>query len=58
MSMFNWQGDSGSILSSYLWLYFAITIPLTLIVLLIWYLWFKLSDKEYQKRKELDVKLV
>ncbi|KAL8823311.1 MAG: hypothetical protein Q9191_005976 [Dirinaria sp. TL-2023a] len=40
MGMFDWQAPSGdSVLSSRFWVYWAVTIPLTLAVLSIWLVW-------------------
>lgn len=40
MSMFDWKASEwASIASRRLWLYWAVSIPLTLIILVIWYIW-------------------
>ena len=42
MSMFNWQASAGTnVLSSRFWVYWAVTVPLTLIVLAVWYFWLR-----------------
>ena len=54
MSMFNWHAsgvDGDNVASKYTWVYFVIAIPLTLIVLLAWTLWFRWTDKEYRKKR-------
>ncbi|KAL8928730.1 MAG: hypothetical protein Q9208_001508 [Pyrenodesmia sp. 3 TL-2023] len=40
MSMFDWQAPEGSsVLSSLFWIYWAVTIPLTFVVFLVWRFW-------------------
>lgn len=39
MTMFNWQAQNGQVLSSHFWIYWAVTVPVTLLVLLVWVLW-------------------
>ena len=46
MSMFNWQA-SGPKISPYIWLYWAISVPLTILTLLIWRFWWKVEDAKY-----------
>ena len=58
MSMFDWQATSpsgskaissdSSILSSKFWVYWVITIPLTLIVIISWRLWWVGQDRAYR----------
>jgi hypothetical protein len=47
--MFNWNPSPDSkVMSQYVWVYWAVTIPLTLVVILIWIIWMQrkyLSDK-------------
>ena len=51
MTMFNWNASRGEpIASKYIWVYFAITIPLTLLILLIWLWWYKQSQRTHQQR--------
>lgn len=53
MTMFQWpfQNDR-SIASPYVWVYFVVTIPLTLMVYAAWIWWFKYSQKSYKKHHE------
>lgn len=40
MAMFNWSAvDGNQIVSKWLWVYFVIAVPLTAIVVLLWWLW-------------------
>ena len=39
MSMFDWQANAESVLTSRFWIYWAVTIPLTLATICAWYLW-------------------
>jgi hypothetical protein len=52
MTFFNFQngGDGGGpIVAPTLWIYFAITIPLTLVIVLVWWVWEKNREKVYAK---------
>jgi len=52
MGVFNWDAkDVRHVGNQYLWLYFAIVIPLTFIVLLIWYSWVKLRQRRKEAKK-------
>jgi len=51
MTMFNWNASQGQpIASKYIWVYFVITIPLTLLILLTWLWWYKRSQRTHQRR--------
>ncbi|KAH9210510.1 hypothetical protein DL95DRAFT_343006, partial [Leptodontidium sp. 2 PMI_412] len=39
MPLFDWQAPADSVLSSRLWVYWAVTIPATLVVLIAWRIW-------------------
>lgn len=42
MSMFNWQASANDpVLSSRFWVYWAVTVPLTLLVLAVWLFWLR-----------------
>jgi hypothetical protein len=47
--MFNWDPAeaSGPKISPYIWLYWAISIPLTILTLLIWRFWWKVEDAKH-----------
>jgi hypothetical protein len=49
MSMFNWNPPEGSRpqISPYMWVYWAISVPLTVLTLMIWRLWWKIEDARY-----------
>ncbi|CAK1361629.1 uncharacterized protein RHO25_004799 [Cercospora beticola] len=48
--MFNWMpSDSSSLASPYLYIFFVVTIPLTLAVYGLWLWWFRRMEKEYKK---------
>ncbi|OCL10217.1 hypothetical protein AOQ84DRAFT_375108 [Glonium stellatum] len=52
MSMFNWQttaSNSGSHPSGYFWVYWAVTIPLTLVTLGGWYIWYQYADQKWNQ---------
>ena len=45
MPMFNWQTEiTQEILSPWLWIYWAVTVPLTIVVILVWYIWIRRTD--------------
>jgi Mg2+ and Co2+ transporter CorA len=54
MDMFNWQAPKGaSVLSFRFWIYWAVTAPLTLVVVLIWFFWLRAHKKrEVNGRKD------
>ena len=37
------------VVSSQFWIYWAVTIPMTIIIVLIWYIWEKRREKRYQE---------
>ena len=50
MSIFDWQAkDTDSVVSSRIWIYVVIATLLTVLVLVIWIWWFKLSQEKYKK---------
>ena len=52
MSMFNWYpAEDESVVSGYLWMYFAITVPLTCIILGVWRGWLQAK----QKKRQIDI---
>lgn len=58
MSMFNWGAKDGeSVVSKRLWLYFFIAIMLTLVVLGIWILWYRRTQKKASKRTTKDIEI-
>ncbi len=67
MSMFQWvpddssndgvtqDGDSSRIVSHWFWLYWAITVPLTIGILIVWILWFNWTDRSYKDRQDREL---
>lgn len=50
MNMFTWpEPVVGTIASPLLYVYFVVTIPLTLMVYVAWILWFRFSQKRFKK---------
>ncbi|KAF2691700.1 hypothetical protein K458DRAFT_482429 [Lentithecium fluviatile CBS 122367] len=49
MSMFNWgtEGSGAGLTSAYFWVYWAVAIPLTFLVVLVWRVWWKWEEKRY-----------
>lgn len=55
--MFNWNpGPGEAIASPLLWVFFVVTIPVTLGVYVLWIWWFKVSQKRYLVRHEQGLK--
>jgi len=52
MTMFQWPYNGNKIASPYLWVYFAVTIPLTALVYVAWVWWFKFSQKQSKKKHD------
>jgi hypothetical protein len=56
-TMFNWQASAASIpgsgsdshLSSLFWVYWAVTIPLTMVTLGGWYVWYRYADRQWHE---------
>ena len=49
--MFNWQASGeGTVVSGRIWIYWAFTIPLTIIVIIVWFLWMR--RKAITRRKK------
>jgi hypothetical protein len=67
MSMFRWMPEddnnddtlqdknSSRVVSSWFWLYWAITVPLTIGILILWVIWFKRADRRYQERQDSEL---
>lgn len=56
-TMFDWQAEADSlVLNRRFWIYWAITVPLTLATILVWLGWTKMEDCAHREReaKELD----
>lgn len=51
MTFFNFQ-DGQSIVSEQFWIYWAVTIPLTVIIVAIWYIWEKKREARYDREDE------
>ncbi len=58
MPLMQWQNDA--VLTSRFWIYWAVTIPLTCVVLLLWSIWIRwsiyLHDKEDDAARKGEVK--
>jgi hypothetical protein len=62
MTFFNFQNGSGSgdndgpVVAPSLWIYFVITIPLTLLIVCIWRIWDKRREKQYAE-EDVDLEI-
>ncbi|KAI1075541.1 hypothetical protein F5B20DRAFT_378794 [Whalleya microplaca] len=53
MTMFNWLGgQTESVVSNRLWIFFALSVPLTLIVLLTWRISYKRKEKAFKENQK------
>lgn len=50
MTFFNWQTASNRTVSTYLWVYFAVTVPVTIVVLAAWAFLTKKNRQENSAR--------
>jgi hypothetical protein len=57
MTMFNWTPNSGGNgnVSSYLWIYFVAAIPLTALVLGVWWYWQRVRERDAGSRHGEDL---
>lgn len=65
MSMFNWMPDSdpnpgpgsgGSrVVAGRFWIYWVVTIPLTVAVMLGWYFWYRAADSAWRREAKLEM---
>jgi hypothetical protein len=51
MTFFNFQNE-GPEVSSQFWIYWAVTVPVTIVIVGIWYVWEKRRDARYDKEDE------
>jgi hypothetical protein len=59
MSMFNWSAETGAQLpSKWLWVFFVIAIPLTILVLAGWYLWVKRYERNMVRFQDREMQAV
>ena len=54
MSMFSWsqsasESDTSSFVSNKFWIYWAVTIPLTMLVIILWRVWWLWQERSYQR---------
>jgi hypothetical protein len=60
MSMFNWQlsisgASGGRVVSSYFWIYWVVTVPLTILVAISWRLWWGWEKRHYDRDVLLEI---
>ena len=56
MTMFNWAPGAGhGNVSSYIWVYFVAAVPLTALVLGVWWYWHRVREREGKLRRGGDV---
>lgn len=47
MTFFNFQASDGPVVSSQFWIYWVVTIPVTVVIVGVWYLWEKKREARY-----------
>lgn len=52
MTFFNWQSNNGQYVSEKFWMYWAITIPVTIVIVAIWFVWERWREAKYDKEDE------
>lgn len=59
MGIFNWQGDLGGgpdpVVGYDFWVYWATTVPLTIIILILWRAWWVGQDRYFRKHLSKDL---
>lgn len=63
MSLFNWQlsnsgASGGPVVSSYFWIYWAVTVPLTIVVAISWRLWWGWEKRHYDRDVHLEIESI
>ena len=56
MSMFDWQAETESVIASRFWIYWVVTIPLTLATICAWYLWINRKAAILRSQEQKAVK--
>ncbi|KAF7509919.1 hypothetical protein GJ744_007233 [Endocarpon pusillum] len=49
--------DNSRIVSKWFWIYWAVTVPLTLIIVISWVIWYKWMDKRYRDTRERELEV-
>ena len=57
MNMFDWRADDDSVVASRFWIYWIITIPLTLMTVCMWYIWVNKRAALARKQDSEAIKL-
>ncbi|KAK7739750.1 hypothetical protein SLS53_005720 [Cytospora paraplurivora] len=56
MSIFDWQPENGdSVVSSRFWIYWCLTIPLTIVILVLWRAWWVGQDRYFREHLSKDL---
>ena len=58
MTMFDWQDENNHVLTSKFWIYWAVTVPLTLATVAAWYVWINRKASRESAREREDVEHV
>jgi hypothetical protein len=54
MTFFNFQDSGAPVVSTQFWIYWVVTIPVTVVIVGVWYIWEKRREARYD-REDLDL---
>ncbi|PVI01045.1 hypothetical protein DM02DRAFT_654943 [Periconia macrospinosa] len=52
MPLFKWDSETGSVVNNHLWIYWAVTVPLTLLTFIVWRTWNWGASRLYKRQQE------
>lgn len=52
MTFFNFQNNTDPVVSNKFWIYWAVTVPVTMVITAIWYVWEKRRERKYNREDE------
>jgi hypothetical protein len=56
MPLFNWQADGASVVNPRIWIYFILSVPLTMLTIGIWRLWLGVRARKLLTEKSIDAR--
>lgn len=54
--MFDWQAPGSQIVTYKFWVYWAVSIPLAILLIILWLLWWNWQKTEYDKHYDVSKK--
>ena len=52
MTFFNFQNSGAAVVSNQFWIYWAVDIPITVLIVGVWYVWEKMREARYNREDE------